>query len=112
MWKGNGAEMESVKKRIDRKKVIIWGIGALQQGICKALILFHRNLLSRLGMFPMLNHKNIGADEEYLCGHCMRNGLSVVVAENAVAGHLSHGSQSREMEKYYHEYKVVFSLKR
>lgn len=75
-------------------------------------ILFKRKIWSGMGMFPMLKHKNIGSDEEYLCNYCMDSGMSIVVAENAVAGHLSYGPQNREMEKYYHEHKEVFGLRK
>lgn len=75
-------------------------------------ILFKRKIWREMGMFPMLKHKNIGSDEDYLCSYCMDSGMVIMVAENAVAGHLSYGPQNREMEKYYHEHKEVFCLRK
>lgn len=90
--------------------------GDLQYSACPVLysigfILFHRKTWVRMGMFPMLKHKNVGSDEDHICGYCVKNGLAILVAENTVVGHLSYGPQNQEMEKYYYEHREKFCMR-
>jgi hypothetical protein len=64
-------------------------------------ILFSRANWIRMGMFPVTDRMNLGADEERICQFCLMHARVIAVAENAVAGHLSYGPQHKAMEEYY-----------
>lgn len=74
-------------------------------------ILFHRDNWIRMEAFSVLDHMNMGIDEEHLCQFCMMNALAMVIAENAVAGHFCYGLQTKKMEEYYQAHREKFSLK-
>lgn len=75
------------------------------------LILFTRDNWLRMGMFPVKEFENMGADEKRICKYCLMEGRAMVVSENCIVGHLSYGPQHEAMEKYYHEHKKVFEVK-
>ena len=58
----------------------------------------------------MLEYRNMRADEESLCQFCMMQGRAMIIAENAVVGHLAYGGQNKEMEQYYCEHRERFLL--
>lgn len=74
-------------------------------------ILFRRSNWIHMGGFPVLQG-NMGVDEEAVCQYCMIQSKAMVVAENAVVGHLAYGPQNKEMEKYYHAHKEKFSYEK
>ena len=53
----------------------------------------------------------MGVDEEAFCQYCMIQSKAMIVAENAVVGHLAYGPQNKEMERYYHLHKEKFRRK-
>ena len=78
----------------------------LQYSICPnrysiGMILFTRETWIDMGLFPVTAGSNLGADEEHICCYCMMNGKAMVVAENAVAGHLGYGAQTEKMMDYF-----------
>ena len=88
---------------------------AFQYSICPirysiGFILFQRSTWIHMGGFPVLIG-NMGVDEEAFCQYCMLQSKAIVVAENAVAGHLGYGPQNKEMEQYYQAHKEKFQLK-
>ncbi|QDR81948.1 hypothetical protein [Sporomusa termitida] len=64
-------------------------------------ILFTKRNWVRMGMFPIKKHLNLGADEERICEFCLMHARVMVVAENAIVGHLSYGPQHKVMAEYY-----------
>ena len=92
------------------------GSADFQYSICPVrysigFILFSRRNWLRMGMFPVLEHLNLGADEEHICKFCMKHARVMGVAENALAGHLSYGPQHKAMEEYYRQHTDRFLLK-
>lgn len=73
-------------------------------------ILFRRSTWLHMGGFPVLQG-NMGVDEEAFCQYCMIQSKAMIVAENAVVGHLAYGPQNKEMERYYHLHKEKFRRK-
>ena len=60
------------------------------------MILFTRETWMDMGLFPITAGNNLGADEVHICFYCMMSGKAMVVAENAVAGHLGYGTQTEK----------------
>lgn len=110
MWGGDNGQLPDLDFMADylRNQVFKYSICPIRYSI--GCILFHRNNWIRMGMFPVLEHSNMGADEEYLCKYCLMQARTMVVAENAVAGHLSYGPQHKVMERYYKEHREQFLL--
>lgn len=108
MWGEENPEMSSLDRmqKILQKKEFQYSICPIRYSI--GFILFHRENWVRMGTFPVLEYRNMGADEEGLCQFCMMQARAMVIAENAVVGHLSYGPQNREMEEYYHSQKEKF----
>lgn len=73
-------------------------------------ILFHRDNWIRMGMFPVKEYENMGADEKRICEFCMMEGRTMVVSENCIAGHLSYGPQHQVMQQYYYDNRDLFDL--
>ena len=73
-------------------------------------ILFHRNLWKAMGgwQLPPPDSWGPGLDEEQICKFCVAASLGMVVAENAVVGHLSFGDQNTPMKEYYLTHREVF----
>lgn len=74
------------------------------------LILFRRDNWLRMGMFPVKDYENMGADEKAICKYCMMEGRVMVVAEKCIVGHLSYGPQHRIMENYYTKNREYFRV--
>lgn len=72
-------------------------------------VLFHRNSWIRMKGFPAFAG-NMGMDEEAFCQFCVLQSYAMVVAENAVVGHLAFGPQNKAMEQYYHDNRERFML--
>ena len=72
-------------------------------------ILFHRNSWIRMEGFPAVVG-NMGMDEEAFCQFCVLHSYAMIVAENAVVGHLAFGPQNKAMEQYYYDNKERFML--
>ena len=53
---------------------------------------------------------NMGMDEEAFCQFCVLHSYAMIVAENAVVGHLAFGPQNKAMEQYYYDNKERFML--
>ena len=73
-------------------------------------ILFRRELWKRMDgwQLPPSNHPGLGSDEEQICHSCLELSLAMVVAENAVVGHLSFRQQNKAMKEYYLTHREVF----
>ena len=73
-------------------------------------ILFHRNFWKIMGglLMPPPNEFGVGLDEMQICRFCVEASLAMVVAENAVVGHLSFGQQNEAMKEYYLTHREVF----
>ncbi len=67
------------------------------------LILFERKIWVKMGMFPVGEGNNLGADERHLCDFCMMEGRAIVMAERYIAGHLGYQAQTKTMREYYNE---------
>lgn len=74
------------------------------------LILFHRDLWRAMGgwQMPPPNNPGLGTDEAQICQFCVAVSLAMVVAENAVVGHLSFGQQNAAMKEYYLSHREIF----
>lgn len=71
---------------------------------------FHRMLWRGMDgwKLPPENSFGPGFDEEYICKFCVNASLAMVVAENAVVGHLSFMQQTAAMKEYYLTHREVF----
>ncbi len=76
------------------------------------MILFSRENWLRMGMFPVKDFENMGADEKRICEFCMMEGRAMVVSENCIVGHLSYGPQHSVMETYYFENRQIFDVRK
>ncbi|MBR6887142.1 MAG: hypothetical protein IKN16_01700 [Selenomonadaceae bacterium] len=74
------------------------------------LIFFQRNLWKIMDgwQLPPPNDPGLGVDELQICRACVDNALAMVVAENAVVGHLSFNQQNAAMKNYYLTHREVF----
>lgn len=110
MWgEGNPglADLDSMQKTLVERP--------FQYSVCPirysiGFILFRRSNWIHMGGFPVLMG-NMGVDEEAFCQYCMIQSKAMVVAENAVAGHLGYGPQNKEMEEYFQTHKKQFQWK-
>lgn len=109
MWGEGNPQMDNLDRmqKLLSKRAFQYSICSIRYSI--GFILFHRNLWIRMGGFPTFIG-NMGVDEEAICQFCLLQSYAMVVAENAVAGHLAFGPQNKEMEKYYFENKEKFRL--
>ena len=74
------------------------------------LILFHRNFWKLMGglHMPPPNSSGLALDEDQICKFCLALSLGIIVAENAVVGHLSFGKQNAAMKEYYLAHREIF----
>ncbi len=72
------------------------------------IILFSRQSWMEWGLFPVDWTVGMGLDEEHIAHICMYHGKVAVVSENALAGHLAFGTQTKEMLAYYRENRSLF----
>lgn len=109
MWGEGNPQMDNLDRmqKLLSKRAFQYSVCSIRYSI--GFILFHRNLWIRMGGFPTFIG-NMGVDEEAICQFCLLQSYAMVVAENAVAGHLAFGPQNKEMEKYYFENKEKFRL--
>lgn len=110
MWGKENPKMESLDQMQNALQEMDFGYSVCPIRYSIGFILFQRENWVKMETFPMLEYRNVGADEECLCQFCMMQGRAMVIAENAVVGHLSYGSQNAEMEQYYYDYKERFLL--
>lgn len=111
LWGENNPSMSNIDEMACRLSEM-----KFQYSICPirysiGFILFTRDNWYRMGMLPVLKHCNMGADEEYICKFCMMQARVMVVAENAIAGHISYTPQHKAMEDFYYKNKDKFLLK-
>ena len=72
-------------------------------------ILIRRCTWEDMGMWKVLaDNPCMGLDEEQICSYCIIKSKAIIVAENAVSGHLSFGKQNEDMKQYYLEHREVF----
>lgn len=72
-------------------------------------ILIRRCTWEDMGMWKVLaDNPCMGLDEEQICSYCIIKSKAIIVAENAVSGHLSFGQQNEDMKQYYLEHREVF----
>lgn len=100
----NLADLDHMQ-RVLQKRPFQYSICPIRYSI--GFILFRRSTWIHMGGFPVLMG-NMGVDEEAFCHYCMIQSKAMVVAENAVVGHLGYGPQNREMEQYYHTHREQF----
>ena len=74
------------------------------------LILYSRNLWKAMDgwKLPRPGNNGGGLDEEQICQFCALNSLGMIVAENAVVGHLSFLQQNAAMKEYYLTHREKF----
>ena len=73
-------------------------------------ILFTRETWSKMGMFPVTHGSGMGFDESEFCAFCIKESQAIIVAENAVVGHLSFGNQNAAMKEYYGKHHERFEI--
>lgn len=112
MWGEGNEEMDSLDKMqsILKKQKFQYSICPIRYSI--GFILFHRENWIQMEVFPVPEYMNMGTDEEHICQFCMMQGRAMVIAENAVAGHLSYGLQTEKMKEYYNTHKRKFLLRK
>ena len=72
-------------------------------------ILMRRCTWEDMGMWKVLTgNPCMGLDEEQICSYCITKSKAIIVAENAVSGHLSFGQQNDDMKQYYIEHREMF----
>ena len=72
-------------------------------------ILFYRELWEAMGNFIVnLDNEGLALDEKQICHFCLSNSLAMVIAENAVVGHLSFRQQNAAMKEYYLAHREKF----
>ncbi len=110
MWGKDNPKMESLDwmEEFLQKKDFQYSVCPIRYSI--GFILFHRDNWIKMETFPVLEYRNMGAHEESLCQLCMMQGRAMIIAENAVVGHLAYGRQNKEMEQYYYEHRERFLL--
>lgn len=110
MWGEGNVKMDNLDRmqNILKKKKFTYSVCPIRYSI--GFILIHRDNWIRMEMFPVADHRNMGVDEEHLCQFCMMQARAMVIAENAVAGHLSYGPQTDGMKEYYNSHKEKFLL--
>lgn len=87
------------------------GISICPHRFSIGVILFSREIWEEMHYFPVPRKGHgLGGDEEYLCAWCALHARAIVVAENALAGHLSYGPQNAEMMKFFREHQELFAL--
>lgn len=65
-------------------------------------IMFDKHTVEALNGFDVGGRGSaLGVDEGQLCGLCVSHSLVMMVSKNTVVGHLSFGSQNKEMAEYY-----------
>ena len=109
MWGEGNPAMENLDRVQERLQA-----RAFQYSVCPVrysigFILFHRENWIRLRGFPV-TVRNLGMDETALCEFCMMQSRAMVVAENAVVGHLAYNPQNEAMKEYYYAHKEKFQL--
>ncbi|MBQ3336593.1 MAG: hypothetical protein IJG80_04235 [Selenomonadaceae bacterium] len=107
---GKGGIVPSIDELNDafRNQKISYSICSVRFSI--GFILFRRELWKRMDgwQLPPENSFGPGFDEEQICKFCVNFSLAMVVAENAVVGHLSFGQQNEAMKEYYLTHREVF----
>ncbi len=108
MWGEGNEEMDSMDEMqsILKKQEFQYSVCPIRYSI--GFILFHRENWIQMETFPVPEYMNMGTDEEHICQCCMMQGRAMVIAENAVAGHLSYGLQTEKMKEYYNTHKRKF----
>ena len=73
-------------------------------------ILFRREFWQLMGgwQLPSSDNAGVGLDEAQICNFCMAYSFGIVIAENAVVGHLSFGQQNEAMKEYYLNHREKF----
>lgn len=72
------------------------------------MILFERETWIKMRLFPVGEGNDLGADEVWMCKYCVMAGKAMVIAENAIVGHLSYGPQTSEMLRFFAENRNIF----
>lgn len=103
MWGEGNPKMTSIDKIQNNLQNMDYSYSICPVRYSIGLILFHRNNWLKMGMFPVIDYFNMGADEVHICEFCMMSGKAMVVSENNIVGHMSYGPQHKAMEEYYKE---------
>lgn len=64
-------------------------------------IFFKRKMIEEVGYFPVRKGTCMGLDEVFLCNLATSDSKAIIVAENALVGHLSFGKQNEVMHEFY-----------
>ena len=73
------------------------------------LIMFRRNFWKFMGGWQLPEKgAGLGDDEAQICQFCAAMSFAMVIAENAVVGHLSFGQQNAAMKEYYLAHREKF----
>lgn len=87
----------------------------ISYGICSfrfniGCILFYRNFWKAMNGWQLPEEGNYGGrlDEVQICRICSNSASAMVVAENAVVGHLSFSDQTEAMKEYYLTHREIF----
>lgn len=110
MWGEGNPAMNNLDRmqEILAKKEFQYSVCPIRFSI--GFILFKRENWVKMETFPVLEYRNMGADEEHLCEFCMMQARAMVIAENGVVGHLSFGAQNQDMEQFYYNHRERFLL--
>lgn len=110
MWGEENPKLDNLDRmqKVLQKKEFQYSVCPIRYSI--GFILFHRDNWVKMETFPVEDYQNLGTDEEWLCQFCMMQARAMVIAENAVVGHLSYGEQNAEMEQYYYRHREKFLL--
>lgn len=73
-------------------------------------ILFTRNIWQQMGGFPVGVGNAMGLDEISLNTYCVLFSRPMIIDDNAIAGHLSFGTQNQVMKDFYLGHPENFSL--
>ena len=90
-------------------------IQKMQYSVCPVyfsigFIHYQRNLWKAMNGWelPPQNSWGPAVDERQICKFCVLASAAIIVAENAVVGHLSFDGQNAAMKEYYLTHKEVF----
>lgn len=112
MWGKYNSKLADIDKINDMLKADEFSYEICPIRYSIGFILFKRENWIRMGLFPVSKHTNMGADEIEICKYCLMSGRAIVESKNTIVGHLSYGPQHKVMERFYHEHKDRFQVKK
>ena len=106
---GEGGYVPSVDEMAKRFGAEPFSYSACPVRFSIGFILMRREMWEAMGMWKVLPESPcMGLDEEQICSECIIRSKAMIVAENAVAGHMSFGQQNAAMKQYYEEHREYF----